>query len=412
MHDDPPRKASTRQPGAADDPRRGAAPGPRIGSPGPGDEAPPQRPDAVLLDAGDLGPVERVLRESGARFEHIRVQESAVPHWPHPRRLLVISAHLALRLPLPSLNPEDRVTAIALAEDGAETVTAQLARIGVRYLVSPSVHVEALRLLVEQALFRGHEQRRSPRLPLGAEVSWRSSLRRRHGTLVEISEEGARLHAPLPLAAGQLLELKIPGRFDRGQPLGLQARILRVQSKRSRESRRPYTMALHWVPRNDHERAGLEGLLRACSSGPLAHSRPAVTRSKSPAEGGEEADRRGLPRTRFDREVVTLDAAQRVEHALVGRDLSRSGMRVRPHPDLRVGQRVRVALYSGADADALLLEAAVARDDGPRGLALRFLDLSAGAEARLQAFIAQIPAIQALQPQPERVVMGQLLRAA
>lgn len=393
--------------------KRDAA-GPRIGSTGPGDEsdAAPRKPEAVLLDAGDLGPVERVLREAGARFEHFRVAASETPHWPHPRRLLVMSAQLALRLPLPSLCPDDRVVTIALAEDGAETLTAQLARLGFRYLVGPGVHVEALRLLVEQALYRGHDQRRSPRLPFGAEVSWRSSLRRRHGTLVEISGEGARLHAAVPLEASQLVELDIPGRSKRGQRLCLQARILRVERAQSRESQRPYAMALQWVPRNDHEEAGLAALLRTCSTGPLAHPLATAGASQPSVALGEGAERRDLPRTAFDREVVTLDSMQRVEHALLGHDLSRSGMRVRPHPDLQVGQRVRVALYNSADADALVLEAAVARDDGPRGLALRFVDVSASDEVRLHEFVARLPAVQALQPRPETVVLGRLLRAA
>ena len=366
----------------------------------------------MLLDAGDLGPVERVLREAGARFEHVRVAASETPHWPHPRRLLVMSAQLALRLPLPSLCPDDRVVTIALAEDGAETLTAQLARLGFRYLVGPGVHVEALRLLVEQALYRGHDQRRSPRLPLGAEVSWRSSLRRRHGTLVEISGKGARLHAAVPLEAGQLVELEIPQRFNRGQRLCLQARILRVGRAQTRESQRPYAIALQWLPRNDHEEAGLAGLLRACSSGPLAYSRKTSGASSPSADPGDGAERRDLPRTAFDREVVTLDSGHRVEHALVGRDLSRSGMRVQPHPELQVGQRVRVALYNSADAGTLVLAAAVARDDGPRGLALRFVDISASDEARLHEFVARLPAVQTLQPRPETVVLGRLLRAA
>ncbi|MFP8876392.1 MAG: PilZ domain-containing protein [Myxococcota bacterium] len=399
---------------ATSEPRKPEVAGPRIGAAGPvrePDPAPP-KPEAVLLDAGDLGPVERVLREAGARFEHIRVAPSETPHWPHPRRLLVMSAHLALRLPLPSLPPEDRVVTIALAKDGAETLTTQLARLGFRYLVGPGVHVEALRLLVEQALYRGRDQRRSPRLPLGAEVSWRFSLRRRHGTLVEISGEGARLHAAVPLEAAQLVEFDIPGRFNRGQRLCLQARILRVERAPTRESRRPYAVALQWVPRNDHEEAGLAALLRTCRRGPLARSRSTVGESQPSSTPGQDAERRGLPRTAFDREVITVDSMSRVEHALLGRDLSRSGMRVRPHPDLQVGQRVRVALYNSADADVLLLDAAVARDYGPRGLALHFVDVSASDEVRLQGFVARLPAVQALQPRTETVVLGRLLRAS
>lgn len=411
MRDPLPRKASLHPPGARNDPHGSASTGPRIGAPGPDDDAPPRRPDAVLLDGGDLGPVVRVLVESGARFEHIRVPKSAAPHWPPPRRLLVMSAQLALRLPLPPLSPEDRVIAIALAADGAEGVSAQLARLGFRYRVGPGVHVEALRLLVEQALFRGHEQRQSPRLPLGAEVSWRQGLLRHAGTLVEISREGARLHAPYPLRAGQWVDFEIPGRFARGKRLRVQARILRVEPARSRERTRPHVMALRWMPRGPQEASGLVDLLRECGGGPIAHARPTPGSADARPNAAGEAERRGGPRTPFDREVVTLDAEERVQHALLGHDLSRSGMRVRPHAELRIGQRVRVALYDNASQDALRLDAAVARDDGPRGLVLHFTHRSSRVDARLQAFIAQLPAIQTLQPRPERVVVGQLLRS-
>ena len=393
---------------AGNHPRQSARRGPRIGSPGPGDDAPPG-PDAVLLDAGNLGPVARVLGESRVRFEHVHVDDPREARWPHPRRLLVMSAQLALRLPLPTLHPDDRVTAIALAEDGAETLTTDLARLGFRYRVGPGVHVEALRLLVEQALFRGHEQRQSPRLPLGARVRWRQGLQRRHGTLVEASEEGARLHAPFPLAAGKRLTLQLLAPLEAAEPRSLPARTLRVERTRSREPGLPHVIALRWEIRSPSEQAVLDALLRACRGGPVAYARPAPGVSSGRVDAAAEAERRNRPRIPYPREVVTLDSEQRVQQALLGQDLSRSGMRVSADSRLRVGQRVRIALYASAGADALQLDAAVARDDGVRGLALRFLDVSPSLDARLRDFIQRLPSIHALQPRPERVVMGQLI---
>jgi len=206
-----------------------------------------------------------------------------------------------------------------------------------------------------------------------------------------------------------MLELEIPNPFDPAQHFGLHARILRLENIRSREPQRPHAMALRWMLHGEEEQKALENLMRACSSGPLTQSRWTASSARTSAPGPEEAERRGLPRTTFDREIVTLDPEQRVEHALVGLDLSRSGMRVRPHPDLALHQRVHVALYAGEESGTLLLKAEVTRDDGPRGLALQFVEVSPDSDACLQAFIDQLPAIQALHPQTERVVMGQLI---
>ena len=46
-------------------------------------------------------------------------------------------------------------------------------------------------------------------------------------------------------------------------------------------------------------------------------------------------------------------------------------MRVDPHPDLRVGNDLRVAVHVIDGEEAIMLRARVLRDDGARGTALR-----------------------------------------
>ena len=57
---------------------------------------------------------------------------------------------------------------------------------------------------------------------------------------------------------------------------------------------------------------------------------------------------------------------------LVGRDLSAGGMYVEPHPDLKRGDRLTLALHTGRE-QRLLVEAEVVRKE-TEGLALRFRD--------------------------------------
>ena len=67
---------------------------------------------------------------------------------------------------------------------------------------------------------------------------------------------------------------------------------------------------------------------------------------------------------------------------------------------------MHIALYDSAGADVVQLDATVARDDGPRGLALRFLETSPNIDARLRDFISRLPAIHALQPRPARLLFS------
>jgi hypothetical protein len=152
------------------------------------------RPEALVIDPGDLGDVRAILDDLGVDVLVTRPGRSgALGSWLGPRRLLVTSARLALTLPWPSASEGDGVVAIAVADDDSHTLNTQMRRLGFQYLVSRPVHAEALRLLLRQALYRGGEHRRATRRTLGCEVGWRSGLWRRPGTLAEMSSEGCRL---------------------------------------------------------------------------------------------------------------------------------------------------------------------------------------------------------------------------
>jgi hypothetical protein len=106
-------------------------------------------------------------------------------------------------------------------------------------------------------------------------------------------------------------------------------------------------------------------------------------------------DRRRHPRAVYDRRVIA-EAAAAMHRMLLGRDLSAGGMRVDRHPDLRVGSRVRLALYDAAREAPLVVDAVVARDDGPRGFGLQFLGLTPELDARLEALVAGLPPVERL----------------
>mgnify|MGYP003502124841 FL=1 len=79
------------------------------------------------------------------------------------------------------------------------------------------------------------------------------------------------------------------------------------------------------------------------------------------------------------------------------RDISQQGMRIEPVEGLEVGSRLELAIALSARDEPFLVAASVIRDDGDRGLALHFDWIEPDAQERLQALLAKLPAIEALQ---------------
>jgi hypothetical protein len=449
----PPRvEAPEHRPLAAEIPVRAAPAAPPEPSPverAASDEAGlPTPPEALLVDDGTLSDVDALLRELGVEARRIEIGTPAfLEPWVRPQRLLVTTAALACSPALPELRADDGLVGIAVAEDESQTLTAMMLRLGFQYLVHRPTHPEALRLLLRRALYRGAEQRRAERRPLGSEVVWCTRWRKRRGPMVEISATGCRLHAVRGPRPGQRIRIWIPAEATGDRRIVLRGRIARRELLPRAGESETYSLAVAFdAPRARMQRR-LDALLARCDRGPAMLARvgsaepgaPAADVSHAPeaaeplpapapppaltaepagapraadAAGRPGADRRRVPRVRLDREVVALDAAgTRALHALVGRDFSSQGMRVDPHPELGLGQRLRLALYEPSVARPVMLDAEVARDDGEAGLALRFVDVTPETAAEIVCIVGALPALQALRPEPRRIVLGEWLGA-
>lgn len=110
---------------------------------------------------------------------------------------------------------------------------------------------------------------------------------------------------------------------------------------------------------------------------------------------GRPPERRRHGRRLYDRRVLAAATAA-MHRMLFGRDLSSGGMRVDRHPELRVGARLRLALYDAAREAPLVVEAVVARDDGPRGFGLQFLSMTPELAQRLEQLVATLPPVERL----------------
>jgi hypothetical protein len=94
-------------------------------------------------------------------------------------------------------------------------------------------------------------------------------------------------------------------------------------------------------------------------------------------------------------EVVALEPElARVRHTLLGIDLSAGGIRVEPHPELAVGDRLRIAIYDAGSSATLVLDAEATRDEGPRGVVLRFRNVPEEIEAQIERITGAAPQIE------------------
>jgi hypothetical protein len=367
------------------------------------------RADALLIDAGELDDVHAMLESLGADpVRHRTVDTRGFTGWEQPPRLVVASARSAMRLSVgPNVEAQGIVT-IAVVDTESQTLFGILRRQGFRYVVRRPVHPEALRLLLLRALFRGRDRREAPRVPFGCEIALRFGLRRRPATLLELSRTGCRVLTREWLEPGDRLGVRIPSQITGNRPLTLAGRVVRSERRRAVQPEQRVGLALRFDRLADAARAALEALIAAHSLGPTPLPRSAAAHAPArgvraleaasgaapPAASGSRERRRGR-RASHRREVLALDPGlQRVRHALLGVDLSASGLRVESHPELALGDRVQLGIYDAACAGAVLVEAEVVRDDGVQGLLLRFQPLSAAAASDIARIVAHAPQIE------------------
>lgn len=374
---------------------------------------------ALLIGEGELDDVHVLLQDLGARPTRRPGSEAAgFRGWEQPPRLLIASARHVARIRVPASASQDGVATIAVVEADSLTLRSLLRRQGFRYVVRRPVHPEAMRLLLLGALYRGSERRAASRLPLGYELTWRRGWGRRRGVIVELSPDGCRIHAHEAPEPGARVRVRIPRELAAGRALVLAGRVQRCEQRAGEPPQTRHVFVLRFEDLSARSRIRLDDVLRGLATGPATlpggvrprRADPARRTTKGssteePAEATAPAtprpERRASARGRLDREVVALDPIEeRARHVLFGRDLSLGGMRVEPHPELELGERVRLALYEPSRHEPLLLEAEVERDDGELGLALRFEGSSSETLDRLAEIVAELAPIHPADSEP------------
>jgi len=368
------------------------------------------RPSVLLIDDGELDDVRAILEDLGTAFVHLR--GGSVPtHVDPPAEVLVASSRRAViaRDWPPGDGIPPRPTKIAVVTEDSNTLRAMLRRMGFDLLVRRPVHPYALRLVLLRALYRGGEKRRESRFAIGYDVTFRMGLRRQHGVMGDLSTGGARLLCREVPPVGARLALQIPREVAGKKALSLRAKVIRVAESVQDDDQRAVAIAFERVSAAGKQR--IREILREREQGPARLPREQAGRSKpgcGPAGGtaseatrvplagqGSEQERRKYDRVRYQGEVRSLD--QEAGEALVGRDLSVGGMRIEAHPDIHVGDLVQLAIYAEPEEEPITVYAHAVRDEGGRGLGLKFELLKPRVASRLESLVARLPAVETLE---------------
>ncbi len=381
----------------------------------------------LLLHDGELADVKTLAESLGAR-----VCEGTIPDASIAWDVLVTTARYAKCDGLGGAR--EKSVRIAVLDRNSRTLRTLMRRSGADLVVRRPVHPTALRLLLLHSLYRGPE-RRSRRVAVGAPVRFRMGLRKREGVLADLSLRGCLLLTRHRVRVGQGISVWIPDPATDGRSFAVRGTIVRTLSGERGESGFGVDfgkVAKEIVP---HLKAAVAAHLDGPAAGsrevvspalaraqaapeattpdagttqPILYTQPgSVRRETVPAPGNFERgaasdsgtategsdERRRVARHAYTgRRVVAL--GEQAARVLIGRDLSVGGMRVDRAANLEPGQLLQLAIHVSAGETPLVVRAEIVRDDGERGFALRFCDLSTSAERYLTKMVGALPVLE------------------
>jgi hypothetical protein len=356
----------------------------------------------LLLDDGELSRIHQEFRDLDVDLEQHRGEVLLEDlEGPYHVVFATVRRTLAFEGSVDLSNLAGKPVWVAVHGQDFLPLRVRLRKMGVSFLVQSSVSSDALRLLLTQTLHLGSEKRGLPRLPVGSVVNCRDE----GGTpfqavLLDLGRDGCRLISEHSAPPGAALSVGLPSQLSGGEELTLPGQIQRADPHGD-SSRSLLTVSF------DNPNAESLELLDAILAGkvigtvvtrlgddldedtaPLTVVSKATPRAEPkpmPARAAYPHQRRR--RVLYAREVTALLGSN--ELAVLARDLSIGGMRAEPLPELSVGTSLELALYGPSGAEPVLVQAVVARDDGPRGTVFHFEDMAPGERSRLEGIIAK-----------------------
>jgi hypothetical protein len=343
--------------------------------------------EILLIDDGEIEVARSVLSELELEFEDWRASKLETPaRVPPAVRLLITTARFAAQME--PRRPEQLAgNWIAVVEGDSQSQRTALRKAGFDYLIPSQSHAAVVRTLLLKCIYRGRERQAAVRVALGIAVDWRSGWHSGRALLVDLSTDGCRLMLDTRPEPGQSLTVRIPvpGRTRALRVRGEVVRTAPANHEGGREGQ--VAVGVRFRPLSDSRRESLAALLRERSGGPAEYtgpgSIPLLGRTSRPVR------RERQERASYGRELDAMCSG--ATRALLGRDLSESGVRVEPTEKLALRERVRLALHGCPTGEPIVVDAHVERNDGPDGLLLQFDSIDASDRVRLRQLIASLP---------------------
>ncbi len=384
------------------------------------------RPDVGVIEQGELCDVLELLNKLEVEFEHFSKMSLPTPR-PEPAKLLVTTAASAAGMDYRRApgRAADRPVWIALTDSDSRSQRRAVIQSGFDYIVRRPVHPKALRLLLERALYKGDEHRQRERVAVGYGVTFKTGLRSRPATLVDLSPTGCRLLTRHKVGRGHTLTVHFPPELAGGSAFSHAGVVARVGLGSAEGGERgEHALGIRFKRYEPDAVERMRGILNRLCTGPptlsgdgpsTSSTLPVFGRLKPPEQPKplklpnppKDPNDRRERRSVYEAEVGIFGLDNCV---LMGRDLSRHGLRLDPHPALVPSAQIRLSLPANDGGDPVVVGARVARDDGERGVALHFEWVDD--EARLGELVGSLPAIFAMKEDDDstkRVVLTELV---
>jgi hypothetical protein len=392
-------------------------------------------PSVLLLDDGELDSVRRALDWLNVDFEHV-LRYQGRPGVIRPENLLVTTAKMALQVKnLECVEGMPPPVWVCAHNQDFLPMRERLRSLGVHYLVNSNLELQTMRLFFLQILYRGGERRRSLRLPMNEEVRYQLADVRGKGRLEELSENGCCLRVNEPAPAGTPVIVKLPPELGAGKQLTLAGCTTETIDAPTRDRGEGYCTIVVFGDLEPEARAQIQAILDGEVLGtnvtPLGPTLEPIPRGSSANHSAADVDletagpgdRRTQERLAYGKRVSILEPVappRQRSHGtfldpsapdlLLGRDLSLTGLRVDPHPDLEIGKHVILALYGGDEP--LHLEAEVVHL-ALGGFGLQFDPLSAEQRAALEQLLEHLSELESLEAKGgmgHGIVVSRLIR--
>jgi hypothetical protein len=387
-------------------------------------------PSVLVLDDGELERLQRVLEQLGADF--VRLTGESVPsEVESPHDLLITSGRRAMSMPrvVSGSGAAPKPFWVCIYDQDFRPLRERLRSLGVHFLIRGEVDTSSVQLFLLQLLHRGAERRRCRRIPLHCEMELEIGGDQRKVQLVEISSGTCRFVTDRDIPGTARAILRLPPSVTGGESYDLAGRRIRAAACESAAGEPALAVVVGFRDLEAEAKAQLEALLAGSQRGtqvtPLADEpmSEAVSEEREPSsdvaseqalaepwDPGRDGERRRHQRRVYDRRVEALrwstDEGPRVA---LGKDLSRSGVRIVTSSRPRVGAHVTLALYGRPREEPVVVDAEVVRVAGAES-SLRFLNLGRNEHRQLEKLAGERPNFESLQAVPEEgLVVARLL---